>query len=128
MGTFRIKFGNFFHQHSQPLHNVLQEVIENHEFSQDVKFKFIDSLKNNRTEYFLIFDVSCEENCNSKAIVDFATGRRYRGVIIFHIKHNLFHQGSLSQDVELQNTHAVLFKSPCDVMQVTTITSQLGLW
>ena len=43
-----------------------------------------------------------------------------------YIKHNLFHQSKLGRGVELQNTH-VLFKSPRDVMQVTTLEAQLGL-
>ena len=38
-----------------------------------------------------------------------------------------FHQSKLGRDVELQNTHIVLFKSSRDVMQVTTLNTQLGL-
>ena len=75
----------------------------------------------------LIFDDSCEENCNSKAFVDIATAGRHRGRSTIYIKHNLFHQSKLGRDVELQNTHIVLFKSPRDVMQVTTFSTQLGL-
>ena len=42
-------------------------------------------------------------------------------------KHNFFHQSKLGRDFELQNTHIVFFKSPHDVMQVTTLSTQLGL-
>ena len=75
----------------------------------------------------LIFDESCEKICNSKAFVDIATAGRHRGLSTTYIKHNLFHQSKLGRDVELQNTHIVLFKSPRDVMQVTTLGSQFGL-
>ena len=75
----------------------------------------------------LTFDDSCEEVCNSKAFVDIATAGRHRGLCPIYIKHNLFHQSKLGRDVELQNTHIVLFKSPRDVMQVTTLSTQLGL-
>ena len=75
----------------------------------------------------LIFDDSCEEICNSKAFVDIATAGRHRGLSTICIKHNLFHQSNLVRDVELQNTHIVLFKSPRDVMQITTLSTQLGL-
>ena len=75
----------------------------------------------------LFFDNSCEEICNSKAFVDIATAGRHRGLSTIYIKHNLFHQSKLGRDVELQNTHIVLFKSPRDVMQVTTLGTQLGL-
>ena len=44
-----------------------------------------------------------------------------------YIKHNFFHQSKLGRDIELQNTRIVLFKSPRDVMQVTTLNTQLDL-
>ena len=105
----------------------MQKEIENLEFVQGVNFEFIDSLKNNGTKYLLIFDDSCDEICNSKAFVDIATAGRHRGLRTIYIKHNLFHQSKLGRDVELQNTHIILFKSPRDVMQVTTLCTQLGL-
>ena len=128
-GTFQPKFDKiyFIYQHSQPLYDVMQKEIENLGFVQGGNFEFIDSLKNNGTKYLLIFDDSCEENCKSKAFVDIATTGRHRGLSTIYIKHNLFHQSKLGRDVELQSTHIVLFKSPCDVMQVTTLSTQLGL-
>ena len=92
-----------------------------------VNFEIIDSLKNNGTKYLLIFDDSCEEICNSKAFVDIATAGRHRGLSTIDIKHNLFHQSKLGRDVELRKTHIVFFKSPRDVMQVTTLSTPLGL-
>ena len=105
----------------------MQKEIESLEFVRGVNFEFIDSLKNNGTKYLLIFDDSCEKICNSKAFVDIATAGRHRGLSTIYIKHNLFHQSNLGRDVELENTHIVLFKSPRDVMQVTTLSTQLGL-
>ena len=117
----------FFYQLSQPFYDVTQKEIENLEFVQGVNFEFIDSLKNNGTKNLLIFDDSCEETCNSKVFVNIAAAGRDRGLSTIYIKHNLFHQSKLGRDVELQNTHIVLFKSPRDVMQVTTLSTQLGL-
>ena len=105
----------------------MQKEIESLEFVRGVNFEFNDSLKNNGTKYLLIFDDSCEEICNSKAFVDIATAGRHRGLSTIYIKHNLFHQSKLGRDVELQNTHIVPFKSPRDVMQVTNLSTQLGL-
>ena len=128
LGTFQPKFDKiyFFYQHSQPVHDVMQKEIENLEFVQGVIFEFFDSLKNNGTKYLLKIDDSCEEICNSKAFVDIATAGRHWGLSTIYIKHNFFHQSKLGRDVELQNTHIVLFKSPRDVMQVTTLDTQLG--
>ena len=81
IGTFQPKFDKIyvFYQHSQPLYDVMQKENENLEFVQGVNFEFIDSLKNNGTNYLLIFDNSCEEICNSKAFVDNATAGRHWG-------------------------------------------------
>ena len=105
----------------------MQQEIENREFVQGVNFQFIDSLKNNGTKYLLIFDNFCEEICNSKTFVDIATAGRHCGLSTIYNKHIFFHQSKLGRDVELQNTHLVLFKSPRDVMQKTTLSTQLGL-
>ena len=75
----------------------------------------------------MIFDDSCEDICNSQAFVDFADAGRYGGLSTIHIKHILFYQSKFGRDVDLQNTHIVLFKSPLDVMQVSTLSAQLGL-
>ena len=105
----------------------MQKENDNFEIVQGVHFEFINSLKNNGIKYMLIFDDSCAEICNSKEFVDIATAGRHRGFSTIYIKHNLFHQSKLGRDVELQNTHIVLFKSPRDVHQVVTLSVQLGL-
>ena len=61
------------------------------------------------------------------ASVDIATAGRHRSLSTIYIKPNHFHESKLGRDVDLQNTHIVLFKSPHDVMQVTTHSKQLGL-
>ena len=104
----------------------MQKEIENLVFVRGVNFEFIESMKNNGTKYLLFFDQSYEEICNSKAFVDTATAGRHRGLSTIYNKQNLFHQSKLGRDVELQNTHIVLFESPRDIMQVTTLSTLLG--
>ena len=70
----------------------------------------------------LMFHDSYEEICNSKAFVDIATAGRHRGLSRIYIKHILFHQSELGGDVELQNIHIVLFKSPGYVMQISMLS------
>ena len=84
-------------------------------------------MKNKCTKYLLFFDDSCAEICNSNEFLDIGTAGRYRGFSTIYVKHNLFHQSKLGRDVELQNTHIFLFKSPRDVHQVGTLSVQLGL-
>ena len=66
------------------------------------------------------------ELCNTKEFVDIATDGRCRRFSTKYNKHNLFQQSKLGGDVELQNTHIVLFKSPRDCHQVATLSVQLG--
>ena len=128
IGTYQPKFDKFyfFYQHSQLLYDVTQKETEKIEFLRGVNFEFIDSLKNNGTKNLLLFDDSCEEIWNSKAFVQLATAGRHRGLNKIYNKHNLFQQSRLVRDVELQNTHIVLFTSSRDVMQVTTLGAQSG--
>ena len=96
-------------------------------FVRGVNFEFIDLLKNNGKKYLLFLDDSCEEIYYSKAFFDIATDGRHRSLSTIYIEHNLFHQSKLGRDVESQNTRIVLFNSPRDLMQVTTLGAQLGL-
>ena len=105
----------------------MQKEIENREFVQGILIEFIGSLKNNGTKYLLILHDSVEEICNSEAFVDIASAGRHRGLSTIYSKDNLFHRSKLGRPVELQNTHIVLFKSPGDVMQVSTLSAHLGL-
>ena len=100
---------------------------KNHKFIQGVDFYLIENLPKNGSKYLLIFDDSCEEISNSKQFVKISAAGRHRGLNTIYIKHNLFHQRKLGRDVELQNTHIVLFKSPRDILQINTLSQQLGL-
>ena len=117
----------FFSQHLQPLYDVKQKETENLELVPGVNFEFIDSLKESGTKYLFTFNNSCEEICSLKVFVDFATATGHLGMSTIYIKHNLFHQSKLGRDDELQHQHIVLYKSRCDVMQVSTLIAQLGL-
>ena len=121
IGTFQPAFNKFF------LINIINFFIvkckKNLNFIQGVNFDLIESLPNNGTKYLLMFDDSCEKISNSKQFVKIATAGRHRGLNTIYIKHNLFHQSKLGRDVELQDTHIVLFKTPRDVLQINTLTS-----
>ena len=104
----------------------MQTKIKNIEFVQGVDFDKIENLPN-IGKTLLIFDDSCEEISSSKQFVKIATAGRHKGLSTIYIKHNLFHQSRLGRDIELQNTHIVLFKSPRDVLQINTLSQLLGL-
>ena len=92
----------------------MQKKIKIYEFVQGVNFEFIDSIKNNGTEYLLIFDDSCEEICNSKAFVGLATAGRHLCLSTTYNKHNLFHQSKLEEETLSYKT-LTLFSSSLPV-------------
>lgn len=116
----------YFYQNYQPLFREMSEKIANIEFVPCIDFDMINELPSD-VNHLLIFDDSCEEISKSKEFVKLATAGRHKGLHVVYVKHNLFHKSSLGRDVELQNTHVVLFKSPRDVQQVQKLATQLGL-
>ena len=124
IGTFQPDFDKIYYQ---SLYGLMSKNITKIHFIQGVDFEFIQSLPNNGTKYLLIFDDSCEKTSSSKDFVKIATSGRHKGLSTIYIKQNLFHQSRLGRDIELQNTHKILFKSPRDVLQINTLSQQLGL-
>ena len=88
----------------------MQKEIDNLEFIEGVNIEFINSLENNGTKYLLFFDDSYAEISNFKKFVDTPTADRHRGLSTIFNKQNLFQQSKQGRDVELQNTHTVVFK------------------
>ena len=92
---------------------------KNIEFVQGVDFKLIRNLPNNGTKYLLNFYDTCEENSSSNEFLKIATAGTHKVLSTVYIKHNIFHQSRLGRDIEQQNTHIVIFKSPRDFLQKT---------
>ena len=128
-GTFQPPFDKilYFYQEYQLMYSDMLTKIPSIEFIKGVDFTLIMDLPNDGTNYLLIFDDSCTEICNSKEFEKIATSGRHRKLNVAYIKHNLFHKSSLGRDIELQNTHIIMFKSPRDVHQIRKLGQQLGL-
>ena len=105
----------------------MQKETHNIEVVQSVNFEFLDSLENNSTKYLLIFKRVMCRILHFKSFADNAIAVRQGGLRTIYIRQNLFHRNKLGQDVELNYLHIVLFKSPRDVKQVSTLSAQLGL-
>ena len=117
----------YFYQHYQQIYSEMEQVADDIEFVQCVDFDLIDELPNDGTNYLLIFDDSCAEISKNNRFEKIATSGRHKKLSVIYIKHNLFHKSALGRDIELQNTHIVLFKSPRDIQQITRFAQQLGL-
>ena len=100
-------------------------MIENFEFLPGENFELIDLFEITGTNYLLNSCRSCEKICNSKAFVEIATPAKNRGLNTIYNRRKLLHQSRPGRDVELQNTHTVLFKSPREVIQASKLNAQL---
>ena len=115
IGHFQQKFDKnyFFYQHSQPLHDVMQNETDNVEFVQSINFEFKNSLKNTDIKYLLAFDNSCAETCNSNAFVDTATAGGHCGlsnVLIFTLSLTCFIKASLGKTLNSKTRTLFLSK------------------
>ena len=75
-----------------------------------VQVEIMDTLKNNGTNYLLIFHDSCEESCNSEVFVQTATAGRHRRLRIKYTKENQFDQRKQVSTLG-SKTLIVLFKT-----------------
>ena len=79
-----------------------------------IKFDGFDRLRNIEN-ILLVFDDSYEKNYNDREFIKLATAERHKGLGVFYFKHNLFQQSRWSRTFDLNTSHIVLFKSPCDI-------------
>ena len=98
----------------------MQREIDYLEKVQGVNFRSIFSLKRSDHRYkgFFNFNGSCESNCSLKISVGFVTAGCNGELIFYQIK--------MSADVDLQNTQSDFFNFSCDVVQVSTLSTQLS--
>ena len=123
VGTFFPEFQiiYYFYQHYQPKFQSLEKKLNIH-FKKFSNFELISELEN----CLLVFDDSCEEIFNDKEFSKLATAGRHRNISVIYVKHNLFQQSRWSRTIDLNTTHIILFKSPRDTQQFSSIGRQLN--
>ena len=112
----------YFYQYDQPKFQSLERKF-NIQFTKFSSFDLISDHEN----CLLVFDDSCEEIFNDKKFSKLATAGRFKNLSVIYVKHNLFQQQSKwSGTIDLNTTHIILFKPPCDVQQISLIGTQLN--
>ena len=111
----------YFYQQNQPKFQSLEKKL-NILFKKFSNFEILSELEN----CLLVFDTSCEEIFNDTEISNLGTTGRHRNVSVIYVKHNLFEQSRWSRTIDLNTTHIILFKSPCDTQKISFIGRQLN--
>ena len=83
-------------------------------------------LQGSREPTLIILDDWMEDVSRSKIICDlFYKGSHHRNLSIFLLLQNVFHQGRVMRDINLNCQYYVLFKNPRDVTQIKILARQM---
>ena len=85
-----------------------------------------EKLKESCKPTLLILDDWMSEISNNKTISDlFYKGSHHRNISIFLLLQNIFHRGSVMQDINLNTHYFILFKNPRDAGQIKILARQM---
>ena len=74
----------------------------------------------------IVFDDQMIDAGKDQRIVNlFTRGSHHRNLSVIYIVQNLFHQGKGSRSISLNSHYLVLFKNPCEKLQVLTLAKQM---
>ena len=105
----------------------MQKEIENLEVVEGVNFEFWDSLKNNGRKKLVNLWKFIWIELQYKTVFWYCWKTSWIEYYLIYNNINLFHQSKLGRDVELQNTHILLYESARHVMQVSRLSGQLRI-
>ena len=105
----------------------MQKETDNLEFVQGVHFEFFNSSKKTVIKVYSFLMTRVQNFATLRSLWTLLLLSDIAEFYTIYIKHNLFHQNKLGRDIELQNTHIVLFKSPRGMHQFAALSVQLGL-
>jgi len=85
-----------------------------------------DAYFNVNRRNFIVFDHQMIGAGKDQRIVNlFTRGSHHRNLSVIDIAQTLFHQGKGSRSISLNSHYLVLFKNPCDKLQVLTLAKQM---
>ena len=119
--TFYPKLLKFYYfcEEYQPLFKEIAEKL-NIEFVPYLDFETFEKLEN----CSVVFDNSCEEIYQEKEFVEITVAGIHKKIHCIFV--NSFHQSKWPRTIDLNTTHAVLFKSPRDVQHIDHFDRQLN--
>ena len=74
----------------------------------------------------IVFDDQMIDASKDQRIVHlFTRGSHHRNLSVIYIVQNVFHQGKGSRSISFNSHYLVLFKNPCDNLQVLTLSKEM---
>ena len=109
----------------QPLYDQLQAKIPGIEFINGLPPNILETLSP-LTRNLVVLDDQMADVGGSKDLAQlFTQGSHHRNLTILYLVQNLFDQGKSMRTVSLNSQYLVLFKSPRDATQITTLGRQM---
>lgn len=86
----------------------------------------IDQKIDGRSRILLVIDDMMSELSDNIRLSNlFSKGSHHRNISIIFIQQNIFYCGKQSRNLRLNSHYLVLFKSPCDRQQISTLSRQM---
>ena len=113
----------YFYKRGQPLYDEIKQHVPHIEFIQGIPHNIKDD------DYFdtkFILDDQMKDSAKCSDICElFTEGSHHRNLSVICFMQNLFYQGKESRTMSLNTQYLVLFKSPRDKQQITTLARQM---
>ena len=84
------------------------------------------ALMSNLKRHLLVFDDVFDELANSVEFLNLVGSGRQKNQHVTFLKHNLYQKSPNSKTIDLNLTHLLLLKIPCDINQIDCFGRQLG--
>ena len=105
----------------QPLYKCLKGVKFYRGIPEDIEERF-----NPKEENLLIIDDVMTQCQNDERMTRlFSVGSSHKNLSVIFIVHNLFHQGKEMRNISLNTHYIILFKTPRDSQQISTLARQM---
>ena len=117
----------WFYKRWQPIYTELKKKLNNIKFIQSIppalkNAKFFDE----RFPTLFIFDDLMRDATKNSDICELYTeGSHHRNLSVICLLQNIYHHGRENRTMSLNTQYLVLFKNPCDQLQVMTLSRQM---
>ena len=130
--VFKPPFDKFlyFYNHFQPKYESLSIRMMGEknsiEFYQGINWSAIDKCEAQKLRTMVVIDDLYQQASQDEKFLELVLSGRHRNVHLITMKHNLYQQTKNSKTIDLNISQLILFNSPRDVEQISTLGRQMG--
>ena len=119
-------FYNHFQQKYESLSIKMMGEKNSIEFYQGINWSAIDKCEAKKLRTMVVIDDLYQQASQDEKLLELVVSGRHRNVNLITMKHNLYQQTKNSKTIDLNISQLILFNSPRDVEQISTLGRQMG--